>query len=51
MPHTPVTVSALVAKFEATRSGVSDPARMVAAELHNITDVLVELLKELRRKA
>jgi hypothetical protein len=38
----------LAVKFDIQRRGVSDPARLVAAELHHITDVLLEILKELQ---
>jgi hypothetical protein len=44
----PIDVAGLSMKFDLHRRGVSDPARLVAAELHNITDVLLEILKELR---
>jgi hypothetical protein len=32
------------------RQGITDPAKLVAAELHNITDVLLEILKEMRAR-
>jgi hypothetical protein len=39
----------LIETFEMRRSNASDePARMVAAELHNISDILLELLKQAR---
>lgn len=44
-------VAGLSVKFEGQRRGVTDPARLVAAELHNITDVLLEILKELRARS
>jgi hypothetical protein len=40
----------LAVRFDGQRRGVSDPARLVAAELQNITDVLLEILKELQAK-
>jgi hypothetical protein len=33
----------LTLKFERMRRGVTDPARLAAAELQNITDVLLEI--------
>lgn len=45
----PVDPAMLSVKFDGQRRGVTDPARLVAAEMHNITDVLLEILKELRR--
>ncbi len=49
MEHDPISLPALSAKLIKARGGVFDPAKMVAAELQNITDVLMELLKEARR--
>lgn len=43
-------VDALRVAFEGRRRGVSDMARLQAAELHNITDVLLQLLIELRER-
>lgn len=34
--------------FDTRRRGVTDQVRLAAAELQNITDVLLEMLKELR---
>lgn len=45
-----LSIPVLNAKLIKARGGVFDPAKMVAAELQNITDVLVEILKEVRRK-
>jgi hypothetical protein len=44
-----LSIPVLSAKLIKARGGVFDPAKMVAAELQNITDVLVEILKEVRR--
>jgi len=44
-----LSIPVLSAKLSKARGGVFDPAKMVAAELQNITDVLVEILKEVRR--
>jgi hypothetical protein len=49
MEHDQISIPALNARLSAARGGVFDPTKMVAAELQNITDVLVELLKEIRR--
>jgi len=49
MEHDPNSIPALSARFIKTRGGVFDPTKMVAAELQNITEVLLELLKEIRR--
>jgi hypothetical protein len=49
MDKEPIPILALSAQLAKTRGGVFDPTKMVAAELQNITDVLVELLKEIRR--
>ncbi len=39
----------LIETFEMRRSNASDEtARLVAAELHNISDILLELLKQVR---
>jgi hypothetical protein len=40
----------LALRFDNRRKGVSRPDMQVAAEMQNITDVLLELLKELRKK-
>lgn len=45
-----IDTKALRIKFDRMRSGV-DPSRLVATELQNVTDVLLEILKELRKKA
>ena len=44
-----LTIPVLSAQLSKSRDGVFDPGKMVAAELRNITDVLVEILKEIRR--
>ena len=44
-----LSIPVLSAKLIKARGGVFDPGKMVAAELQNITDVLVEILKEVRR--
>jgi hypothetical protein len=42
----------LIETFEMRRSNASDEiARLVAAELHNISDILLELLKQARSMA
>lgn len=38
----------LEALFDQRRRGVSDPMRLAPIELQNITDVLLELLKQAR---
>ncbi len=43
-----IPVVKLSASFAKARGAVFDPPRLVAVELQNITDVLVELLKEIR---
>jgi len=43
------SIPVLSARLIKTRGGVFDPTKMVAAELQNITEVLLELLKEIRR--
>ena len=42
----------LAVKFDnqRQRQGITDPAKLVAAELHNITDVLLEILKEMQAR-
>ena len=50
MEADPIPTTALVAKFNISRQGVTDPARLVVAELKNITDVLLEPLKEYRQQ-
>jgi hypothetical protein len=49
MENDPVSIPTLSAKFIKTRGGIFEPTKLVAAELQNITDVLLELLKEIRR--
>jgi hypothetical protein len=49
MEHEPISLPALSARLAKTRGGVFEPTKMVAAELQNITEVLLELLKEIRR--
>jgi hypothetical protein len=44
-----ISIPSLSAKLAKARGGVFDPTKMVAAELQNITDLLLELLKEIRR--
>ncbi len=47
--YEPITSdSDLKARFE-QRRGVTDPAGLVAAELQNITDAMLEMLKYLRQ--
>jgi hypothetical protein len=43
------TDKALTEAFEHRRRGVSDPAQLIVAELHNISDALQELLKYARQ--
>ena len=49
MENDQVSISTLSAKLAKARGGVFEPTKQVAAELQNITDVLMELLKEVRR--
>jgi len=49
MEHDPISIQVLSERLIKARGGVFDPTKMVAAELQNITDVLLELLKEVRR--
>jgi hypothetical protein len=49
MEHEPLSIPALTARFSKTRSGIFEPTKLVAAELQNISEVLLELLKEIRR--
>jgi hypothetical protein len=49
MQDEPISLPMLSARLIKARGGVFDPGKMVAAELQNITDVLVEILKEMRR--
>ncbi len=49
MEHETLSIAALSARFAKTRGGIFEPTKMVAAELQNITEVLLELLKEIRR--
>jgi hypothetical protein len=49
MEHDPISLASLSARLAKTRGGVFEPTKMVAAELQNITDLLLELLKEIRR--
>jgi hypothetical protein len=44
-----VSIPTLSAKLAKVRGGVFEPTKMVAAELQNISDLLLELLKEVRR--
>lgn len=46
----PISTAILTVKFNDARRGVSDPARLIAAELQNITEVLLQLLEETRRR-
>jgi hypothetical protein len=48
-PNAPVPPAALAAKFDIRRRGVSDPVRLAAAELQNISDILLEVLKVMSR--
>ena len=45
---TPSRIEDLIKACDLRRRGVSDPVRLGAAELHNITDTLVEILKQLQ---
>jgi hypothetical protein len=45
----PVAPAALAAKFDIRRRSVSDPARLAAAELQNISEILLEILKVMRK--
>ena len=47
--HAPRSDKDLAETFATRRRGVSDPVRQVAAELENITETLLEVLKHLRR--
>jgi hypothetical protein len=49
MENDHISILSLSAKLAKARGGVFDPTKMVAAELQNITDLLLELLKEVRR--
>ncbi len=49
MEHETLSIPALSARLNKTRGGIFEPTKMVAAELQNITDILLELLKEIRR--
>ena len=49
MEHDPISIASLSARLAKTRGGVFEPTKMVAAELQNITDLLLEVLKEIRR--
>lgn len=49
MDHDPIPVNILSDRFLKARGVSFEPSKMVAAELRNITDVLMELLKEARR--
>lgn len=50
MDDAPISLPMLSARLIKTRGGIFDPGKLVAAELQNITDVLMEILKEMRRK-
>ena len=49
MENDPISLPVLSATLIKARGGVFDPGKMVAAELQNITNVLFEILKEMRR--
>ena len=49
MEQETLSVPALSARFAKTRGGIFEPTKQVAAELQNITEILLELLKEIRR--
>lgn len=44
----PLPDSDLATQFAQRRRGITDPARLVAAELENISQALLEVLKQLR---
>jgi hypothetical protein len=43
-------LEAMTKKFDAQRWGISDPLKLIAAELRIVTELLLEVLKELRKK-